>query len=113
MKYFNDCYTPDEVKQRYRQLARSLHPDKGGSKREFQQMQEEYDRVKITIRENRKRNTLPEYFTKNGDYEYHRKKVKYVGIYFNHYYKFVQDYGADILIDSNHRNLIFEKRKMI
>jgi curved DNA-binding protein len=34
--------TPDEIKQAYRRLASKHHPDKGGSKEQFQKIQEAY-----------------------------------------------------------------------
>jgi len=42
--YFSDCYTADQCKKRYRQLAIQLHPDKtGGDGAEFKKMMEEYE----------------------------------------------------------------------
>jgi curved DNA-binding protein CbpA len=33
--------SPDDIKQAYRELAREKHPDKGGTKEEFQAIQED------------------------------------------------------------------------
>lgn len=41
--YFSNCHTAEECKARYRELSKKLHPDKGGSSSDFQQMQEEYE----------------------------------------------------------------------
>jgi molecular chaperone DnaJ len=38
--------SPDDIKQAYRELAREKHPDKGGTKEEFQEIQEAYDVLK-------------------------------------------------------------------
>jgi len=38
----SEAFTRAEVKRRYRQLALSQHPDKGGEKSLFQQLQQEY-----------------------------------------------------------------------
>jgi curved DNA-binding protein CbpA len=113
MNYFPDCYTPDELKLKYRNWAKKLHPDKGGSKKQFQEMTDEYEAVKSGIYSNENKKTMPEYFNRSGNYEYHHKPVKYEGIYFNHYYKFTQPFGAIILIDINNIKLIFEKRKAL
>lgn len=76
-------------------------------------MQDEYDQIKNNIDGNRSRNTLPDLFDANDIYEYYYRSVKFVGVYYNHYYKFIQDHGADILIDLLHVNLIFRKNRMI
>lgn len=108
--YFNNCFTPEDIHALYRYWAKRLHPDAGGSTKEFQDMQNEYESVKKSINSKSDQNTMPNYFNENGSYEYFRRKVKYVGVYFNHYYKFVQDFGADILIDIDHVKLIFVKQ---
>ncbi len=113
MKYFNNCHTPSEIKDQYRYWCKKLHPDKGGNSVEFREMQEEYELVENYVGGAEKQNTLPNYFETNGAYEYFRRKVKYEGVYFNHYYRFTQDYGAEILIDRQHINLIFQKHRAI
>lgn len=112
MPYFNECYTPDELHAKYRQFSKKLHPDMGGNKSDFQDMQNEYEQRKINILF-AKHDKLPDHFSCNGIYEYFRKSVKYVGVDYGHYYKFIQQFGADILIDINHINLIFVKHKTI
>lgn len=42
MIYFNNITDFEKAKSQYRKLAKQLHPDKGGSAIEFQQMQVEY-----------------------------------------------------------------------
>jgi len=42
MKYFTEITTPQQAKERYRKLAKKMHPDVGGSPIEFQEMQKEY-----------------------------------------------------------------------
>lgn len=42
MMYFIDITNIEQAKIRYRKLVKQLHPDKGGSANEFQEMQEEY-----------------------------------------------------------------------
>lgn len=44
MPYFYDCTTKEEARKRYIELCKKLHPDKGGSDKEFKDMQAEYDR---------------------------------------------------------------------
>lgn len=43
--YFNDCTTTDEITARYKELVKELHPDKGGTVEDFQDMQEEYEQA--------------------------------------------------------------------
>jgi len=110
MLHFANCYTPDELKTEYRRLAKLLHPDAGGDKAAFQELLIEYKQAKIRLDGFEKVNTMPDLFSTSGAYEYFRRPVKYGGVMYNHYYKFTQDFGADILIDIDHINLIFTKR---
>lgn len=41
--YFYDCKTAEEAKSKYRNLAKVMHPDKGGDTKTFQEMQTQYD----------------------------------------------------------------------
>ncbi|SDF59996.1 hypothetical protein [Chitinophaga filiformis] len=43
MKYFNDCTMLDEIKTRYRDLAKKLHPDLGGDEEQMKELINEYD----------------------------------------------------------------------
>ena len=42
MMYFNDCRTAEELKKVYKEWAKRLHPDNGGTTEEFQRMQAEF-----------------------------------------------------------------------
>lgn len=44
MDFFSDCKTQDEVKARFRQLAKMFHPDQGGDPSYMIQLQEQYDK---------------------------------------------------------------------
>jgi len=49
MTYFQNITDFEQAKLRYRELAKQLHPDKGGSGAEFQRMQEEYKILLIQL----------------------------------------------------------------
>jgi len=49
MTYFQNITDFEQAKLRYRELAKQLHPDKGGSGTEFQRMQEEYKNLLIQL----------------------------------------------------------------
>ena len=49
MNYFQNITDLEQAKQRYRTLAKELHPDKGGSALRFQQMQEEYKALLLEL----------------------------------------------------------------
>ncbi len=42
-KYFDKGLTAEQLHERYKQLAKKLHPDAGGTNEEFSAMQEEYE----------------------------------------------------------------------
>ncbi len=42
MKWFNECRTLDEVKARYKKLAKQHHPDLGGDTLDMQEINKEY-----------------------------------------------------------------------
>jgi hypothetical protein len=46
VKYFKHPYTADGAAKQYKELAKILHPDKGGDKAEFQLLTREYELVK-------------------------------------------------------------------
>lgn len=54
MNYFEGITDLEKAKQRYRELAKRLHPDKGGTANEFQKMQEEYRLLLMGLQQNRK-----------------------------------------------------------
>ena len=41
-RYFTECRTAEDVKARYRELAKRLHPDCGGDAEQFKTMMNEY-----------------------------------------------------------------------
>ena len=43
LKYFIGVETLEELKKKYKELAKKLHPDLGGNKEKFQSMNNEYD----------------------------------------------------------------------
>ena len=45
MKYFTGCKSIDDVKQKFHELAKKLHPDAGGDAAEFRAMMTEYKRA--------------------------------------------------------------------
>lgn len=53
-KYFKNCNTLNELKKLYKELARKLHPDFGGSVEAMQALNNEYD-------------TMIEWFAKHGN----------------------------------------------
>ena len=52
-KYFNisDNISLDELKKQYRKLCLQFHPDKGGDKDAFQEINEEYKKILEQIRQ--------------------------------------------------------------
>ena len=42
MMYFMGCETIEDVKARFKELAKRLHPDNGGNAEEFKKMMSEY-----------------------------------------------------------------------
>lgn len=109
MDHFINCYTLEEIKERYRTKAKLLHPDKGGEPEAFRELQEQYERIEPRIQKEEK---LPPYFHVNKNYNYHKIKVTYFQRD-NHWYKFHKDYGADIYIDSDNLWLIKEDARSI
>ena len=41
-KYFNNCFTAEDVKTTFKDLAKKLHPDNGGNAEDFKNMMSEY-----------------------------------------------------------------------
>lgn len=46
INYFKDCQTLDEAKKLFWDLAKQFHPDKGGSKEQFQDLQNQFENFK-------------------------------------------------------------------
>lgn len=42
--YFNGCDTPEEMKERYRVLAKQFHPDRGGNAEDFRELKAQYEK---------------------------------------------------------------------
>lgn len=51
--HFAGCTTIDDVKERRRNLAKDLHPDKGGDPEEFTEMMKQYDKKLMEINNKR------------------------------------------------------------
>lgn len=49
MIYFQNIIDLEQAKQRYRTIAKQLHPDKGGSAIEFSHMQQEYKTILLKL----------------------------------------------------------------
>lgn len=43
MNYFFDCKTDEEVKKKYRELAKKFHPDHGGNANDMIELQKQYE----------------------------------------------------------------------
>ena len=56
LKYFIGVETLDELKKKYKELAKKHHPDLGGNKEKFQSMNNEYDLLFKSLK-NKKANT--------------------------------------------------------
>ena len=54
MKYFNDISDLDKAKLHYRNLAKQLHPDMGGTSGDFQEMQAEYKEFLLNMQQKSK-----------------------------------------------------------
>ena len=63
---FKDCKCLEDVKKRFRELAKKLHPDNGGSAEAFKAMKQEYEAAY-----NRYRNTH-----RSSEGEYYEKETK-------------------------------------
>ena len=54
MLYFKQPYTDESIKKQYKELAKLLHPDKGGSYAKFKQMIQEKEIILNIIKEHTK-----------------------------------------------------------
>lgn len=54
MNYFLGITDIDQAKLRYRKLAKQLHPDAGGTAKEFQDMQTEYKEFLLSLQQKHK-----------------------------------------------------------
>lgn len=70
MNYFKECNTIDEVKARYRDLAKLHHPDRGGSTATMQAINAAYSIAVIQIArgENRTESEINDILTDNEKY---------------------------------------------
>lgn len=53
MMYFSGINNIEQAKLRYRKLAKQLHPDKGGTAIDFQEMQDEYKALLMHLQQKR------------------------------------------------------------
>jgi hypothetical protein len=62
MRYFDSITDFEQAKQHYRKLAKQLHPDKGGSPAQFQELQKEYqaELYKLQNKESHNNNNAPQ-----------------------------------------------------
>ena len=65
MKYFTEITTPQQAKEKYRKLAKKMHPDVGGSPIEFQEMQMEYQTCILKLNQNLNKKELINNSTNN------------------------------------------------
>ena len=56
LKYFKGIESVEELKKAYKELAKKLHPDLGGNKEKFQEMNNEYDLLFKSLKANKKEN---------------------------------------------------------
>ena len=70
MKYFQDCTTIDQVKARYKELAKQHHPDRGGDTATMQAINAAYSIAVIQIArgENRTESEINDILTDNEKY---------------------------------------------
>jgi hypothetical protein len=59
MKYFNGITDIEQAKLRYRKLAKQLHPDKGGTAVEFQNMRNEYQTLLLKLQQSNSTSNPP------------------------------------------------------
>lgn len=52
---------------------------------------------------------IPKYFDQKNEYTYFREPIKYIDRD-EKYYRFLRQSGGEVLIDTFHVNLIFDKR---
>jgi DnaJ-class molecular chaperone len=68
----NKDATPDEIKKAYRKLASQHHPDKGGDKAKFQEIQEAYATLSDPDKRNQYDNPQPQGFNMGpGGFQFH------------------------------------------
>lgn len=95
MKYFSDCRTIHEAKARFRELAKTHHPDIGGDSKVMQEIINEYDRFVPSSKPHTNRFTRfkPDFkeqtdnWNKNfsgNQYEHDREKFNFSSIPLNH-----------------------------
>ncbi len=51
-KYFTNITDLEQAKKQYRKLAMQMHPDKGGFQTDFLRMQQEYQELLLSLKQN-------------------------------------------------------------
>ena len=84
-KYFNNVASFMELKKEYKRLCFKLHPDLGGNKEEFQDMQNEYESIFEYWKKNNNTTTQEKYHTSEGvkDYKEMVEKLLKLGLDFD------------------------------
>jgi hypothetical protein len=105
-RFFDHCFTLEEIKEKYRLEAKVLHPDAGGEPADFRELKSQYDEALKMVS---KKALLPELFVRVGKYKYQWVQVNYV-TRDNHYYHFTFMNGGRLQITGDRTDLIFTDR---
>lgn len=104
--YFHRCHNMQELRDEFRRLCKTLHPDVGGDKYKFGEMKRQYD---TTLHDIKSSKPLPAYFDRNKSYQYFYQPIIYK-TRDAHYHIFERQSGCEVWIDQNNIHLIYEKQ---